>query len=61
MVEDTRNGLKVGDVFYYADDFNVSWFPTLQAMWSPKGQQVMIRTPGSQPSTISRPQRAVRT
>ena len=24
----------------------MSWFPTLQAMWSPKGQQVMIRTPG---------------
>jgi DDE superfamily endonuclease len=33
-------------VFYYADEFNVSWFPTLRAMWSPKGQQVMIRTPG---------------
>jgi putative transposase len=38
--------LKAGDAFYYADEFNVSWFPTLQAMWSPKGQQVMIRTPG---------------
>jgi len=24
----------------------VSWFPTLRAMWSPKGQQIMIRTPG---------------
>jgi transposase len=23
----------------------VSWFPTLRAMWSPKGQQVMIPTP----------------
>jgi putative transposase len=33
-------------VFYYADEFNVSWFPTLRAMWSPKGQQVMIPTPG---------------
>lgn len=22
------------------------WFPTLRAMWSPKGQQVMIPTPG---------------
>lgn len=33
-------------MFYYADEFNVSWFPTLRAMWSPKGQQVMIRTPG---------------
>ncbi len=33
-------------MFYYADEFNVSWFPTLRAMWSPKGQQVMIPTPG---------------
>jgi putative transposase len=24
----------------------VSWLPTLRAMWSPKGQQVMIPTPG---------------
>jgi transposase len=32
-------------VFYYADEFNVSWLPTLKAMWSPKGQQVMIATP----------------
>jgi hypothetical protein len=37
--------LKAGDVFYYADEFNLSWFPTLRAMWSPKGQQVMIPTP----------------
>jgi transposase len=36
----------LGDAFYYADEFNVSWFPTLRAMWSPKGQQIMIRTPG---------------
>jgi putative transposase len=35
-----------GDVFYYADEFNISWLPTLQAMWGPKGQQVMIPTPG---------------
>lgn len=35
-----------GDVFYYADEFNISWLPTLRAMWSPKGQQVMIPTPG---------------
>lgn len=34
------------DVFYYADEFNISWMPTLQAIWSPKGQQVMIPTPG---------------
>jgi hypothetical protein len=33
-------------VFYYADEFNLSWFPTLRAMWSPVGQQVMIPTPG---------------
>jgi transposase len=32
-------------VFYYADEFNVSWLPTLRAMWSPVGQQVMIPTP----------------
>ena len=31
--------------FYYLDEFNVSWLPTLRAMWSPKGQQVMIPTP----------------
>ena len=33
-------------MFYYADEFNVSWLPTLRAMWSLKGQQVMIPTPG---------------
>jgi len=38
--------LKPGEVFYYADEFNLSWLPTLRAMWSPKGQQVMIPTPG---------------
>jgi len=37
-------------VFYYADEFNVSWLPTLRKMWSPQGQQVMIPTPG-QPKT----------
>jgi putative transposase len=37
-------------VFYYADEFNVSWLPTLRAMWTPKGQQAMIPTPG-QPKT----------
>lgn len=31
---------------YYADEFNLSWLPTLRAMWTPKGQQVMISTPG---------------
>ncbi|HEY1352163.1 MAG TPA: IS630 family transposase [Ktedonobacteraceae bacterium] len=44
-IEEARDGLKVGDVFYYADEFNISWLPTLRAMWSPKGQQVMIQTP----------------
>jgi transposase len=33
-------------VFYYADEFNLSWLPTLRALWSPVGQQVMIPTPG---------------
>jgi hypothetical protein len=33
-------------VFYYAAEFNLSWLPTLRAMWGPKGQQVMISTPG---------------
>ncbi len=32
-------------MFYYADEFTISWHPTLRAMWSPKGQQVMIPTP----------------
>jgi putative transposase len=35
----------LGEVFYYADEFNVSWLPTLRALWSPIGQQVMIPTP----------------
>jgi DDE superfamily endonuclease len=33
-------------VFYYADEFKVSWLPTWRALWSPRGQQVMIPTPG---------------
>lgn len=33
-------------MFYYADEFNLSWLPTLRAIWSPKGQQVMIEAPG---------------
>src|SRR6266571_6301698 len=45
-IEEARDGRKEGDAFYYADEFNLSWFPTLRAMWSPKGQQVMIPTPG---------------
>jgi len=38
--------LREGEVFYYADEFNLSWLPTLRAMWSPKAQQVMVPTPG---------------
>ena len=45
-IEDARDSLKTGEVVYYADEFNLRWFPTLHAMWSPKGQQVMIPTPG---------------
>jgi putative transposase len=44
-VEDARDDLKPDAVFYYADEFNISWHPTLRPMWSPKGQQVMIPTP----------------
>ena len=33
-------------MFYYADEFNVSGMLTLRAMWSPRGQHVMIPTPG---------------
>jgi len=33
-------------VFYYADELNISWLPTLRAMGSPRGQQIMIPTPG---------------
>jgi putative transposase len=29
----------------YADEFNLSWHPTLRAMGSPNGQQVMIAPP----------------
>ena len=35
----------MSEVFYYADEFNISWQPTLKAMWTPIGQQVMIPTP----------------
>jgi transposase len=33
------------EVFYYADEFTLSWLPTLKALWSPQGQQVMVATP----------------
>jgi len=38
--------LKTGEVFYSADEFNISWLPTLRALWSPRGQHIMIPTPG---------------
>jgi len=45
-IEDCRDHLKAGKVFYYADEFSISWHPTLKAMWTPKGRQIMITTPG---------------
>ncbi|QDG49350.1 IS630 family transposase [Persicimonas caeni] len=45
-MEATRENLGDDEVLYYADEFNISWLPTLRAMWSPVGQQVMIPTPG---------------
>jgi putative transposase len=48
-MEETRNHVKPGEVLYYADEFTLSWLPTLRAMWSPKGQQVMMPTPGQPP------------
>src|SRR3712207_4471258 len=44
-VEAARDGLTPGEAFYYADEFNISWHPTLRAMWSPRGRQVMVPTP----------------
>ena len=32
MVETQRDNLKTGEVFYYADEFNISWLPTLRAI-----------------------------
>ena len=45
-MEVKREHLGENAVFYYADKFNVSWPPTLKAMWSPVGQQVIIPTTG---------------
>jgi hypothetical protein len=45
--------LKAGDVVYYAEEFNVSWLPTLRALWSPQGQHIMIYTP-AQPAQPTR-------
>lgn len=44
-VEGARDHLRPDEVFYYVDEFNISWHPTLRAMWSPKGRQVTIPTP----------------
>ena len=40
--------MKPNEAFYYAYEVNISWQPTLRAMWSLVGQQVMIPTPGQQ-------------
>ena len=45
-MEEKRNQLEPQAIFYYADEFNLSWQPTLKAMWTPIGQQVMMPTPG---------------
>lgn len=39
--------MKAGEVFYYGDEVNLSWRPTLRAMWSRVGRQIMIPTPGA--------------
>jgi DDE superfamily endonuclease len=33
-------------VFDDADEFHGRWLPTLRALWSPRGQQVLMPTPG---------------
>jgi len=43
-MEDARDALKKGEVFYDADEFKLSWFANLCAMLSPVGQPVMIPT-----------------
>jgi len=45
-IADTRDWLKADEVFSYADECNVSWLPTLRALGSQRGQQVMMPTPG---------------
>jgi hypothetical protein len=44
-VEDTRDHRKPGEVCSAADELTISWLPTLCALWSPRGQPVMIPTP----------------
>jgi hypothetical protein len=45
-IEDARDHLQPRKVFYSADGCNARWLPTLRALWSPRGQQAMIPTPG---------------
>ncbi len=47
-VEDTRDNLAPGDHFYYGDEVNLSLFPTLRKMWTLRGQQIEILTPGQE-------------
>ena len=44
-VERAREQVTAGEVFCYAEEFNISWHPTIRALRSPRGQQVMIPTP----------------
>jgi transposase len=37
-----------GDHFYYGDEANLSLFPTLRKMWTLRGQQIEIPTPGQE-------------
>jgi len=32
-VERARDELKPGEVCYHADEFNISWHPTIRALW----------------------------
>ena len=32
-LKDARDNLRGGDAFYYADEFNLSWMPTLKSMF----------------------------
>lgn len=38
MIKDTRDQLEAGEVFYYADEFNISRLPTLRSIRSPRGR-----------------------
>jgi hypothetical protein len=49
-LEDAREGLSGGDVFYAAAEFQLSGLPTLRAMGSPQGQPVMRPTPAPPPT-----------